>query len=234
MMLRVQGLNAWFGKSHVVRDVSFEVMPGTLVGLLGRNGVGKTTTMKAVMGLVPARAGRVALEGETLAGLSADRIARKGIGYVPQGRQLFPHLTIFENLKLAWHGREFTDEALERGIGHFPPLRDLLKRLAGTLSGGEQQMVAIGRALLNEPKVVLLDEPSEGLSPLYVDKVRDILESLRARGLAILVVEQNLKLALGICQVLHFMEKGTVAYSCPVDEARSGPVVERYLGVHVA
>ena len=232
-MLRVEGLNAWFGKSHIIRDVSFEVMPGTLVGLLGRNGVGKTTTLKAVMGLVPERKGLVELAGEAISGLSADRIARKGIGYVPQGRQLFPHLTIFENLKLAWHGAQFDDEALARGIGHFPPLRDLLKRLAGTLSGGEQQMVAIGRALLNEPRVVLLDEPSEGLSPLYVDKVREVLLSLRDRGLAILVVEQNLRLALGICQSLHFMEKGTVVYACPVEEARGGRVVERYLGVHV-
>ncbi|MFO1188167.1 MAG: ABC transporter ATP-binding protein [Alphaproteobacteria bacterium] len=232
-MLRVERLNAWFGKSHIIRDVSFAVMPGTLVGLLGRNGVGKTTTLKAVMGLVPAREGLVELGGESIGRLSADRIARKGIGYVPQGRQLFPHLTIYENLKLAWHGRNFDDAALERGIGHFPPLRDLLRRLAGTLSGGEQQMVAIGRALLNEPRVVLLDEPSEGLSPLYVDKVRDVLLSLRDRGLAILVVEQNLRLALSICQTVNFMEKGTVVYTCPVEEARDGRVVERYLGVRV-
>lgn len=233
-MLRVESLNAWFGKSHIIRDASFEVMPGTLVGLLGRNGVGKTTTMKAVMGLVPECKGLVELGGEAVSGLSADRIARKGIGYVPQGRQLFPHLTILENLKLAWHGAEFGDDALERGIGHFAPLRDLLKRLAGTLSGGEQQMVAIGRALLNNPRVVLLDEPSEGLSPLYVDKVRDVLLALRDRGLAILVVEQNLRLALSICQTLHFMEKGTIVHACPVEEARGGQVVERYLGVHVA
>lgn len=232
-MIRVSDLNAWFGKSHVIQGVSLEVGRGKVVGLLGRNGVGKTTSLKAIMGLVPQRSGTVELEGQMVGTLSADRVARAGIGYVPQGRQLFPHLTVYENLKLAWHGRRFDDAALERGIGHFPALRNLLARLAGTLSGGEQQMVAIGRAMLNEPRAILFDEPSEGLSPLFVDTVRALVESLRNRGLAVLLVEQNLKLALRVCHEVNFMEKGTVVYTCPVEEAREGAVVERYLGVHI-
>lgn len=232
-MIHVSNLNAWFGKSHVIQGVSLEVGRGRVVGLLGRNGVGKTTSLKAIMGLVPQRSGTVELEGRMVGNLSADRVARAGMSYVPQGRQLFPHLTVYENMKLAWHGGRFDDAALERGIGHFPALRNLLTRLAGTLSGGEQQMLAIGRAMLNEPRAILFDEPSEGLSPLFVDKVWDILESLRNRGLAVLLVEQNLKLALRACQELNFMEKGTLVYTCPVEEAREGPVVERYLGVHL-
>ena len=232
-MIRITDLNAWFGKSHVIQGVSLEIGGGKVVGLLGRNGVGKTTSLKTIMGLVPQRSGSVELAGRMVSSLSADRVARAGIGYVPQGRQLFPHLTVYENLKLAWHGRHFDDAALERGIEHFPALRNLLTRLAGMLSGGEQQMVAIGRALLNHPRAILLDEPSEGLSPLFVDRVRDIVESLRDRGLAVLLVEQNIKLALRVCQEVSFMEKGAVVHACSAEQAREGAVVERYLGVHL-
>jgi ABC-type branched-subunit amino acid transport system ATPase component len=229
-MLKVDDLHVRFAKSHVVRGVSFAVPAGRIGAILGRNGVGKTTTLKAIIGIVP-RAGQLALGEISISTLRADRIARAGLGYVPQGRQLFPHLSVLENLKLAWHGRKFDDDALERGIAHFQPLRDLLARYAGTLSGGEQQMVAIGRALLNSPKAILLDEPTEGLSPLYVERVQEVVSSLRTAGLAVVLVEQNLKLALRLGDDIHFMEKGVLVHTCSADEARSNQILERYLGV---
>lgn len=232
-MLSVRNLNAWYGKSHIVRDLSIEVPRNSIVGILGRNGVGKTTTLKAIMGIVPRRRGDILLDGREIQNLSADRIARAGVAYVPQGRQLFPNLTVRENLQLAWHGNKFGEAELARGISHFPPLERLLERHAGMLSGGEQQMVAIGRALLNSPRAVLLDEPTEGLSPLYVSTVRDVIVKLRELGMAVLLVEQNLNLALAICQRVSFVEKGTIAFECSVEEARRSDVVERYLGVHV-
>ena len=176
-----------------------------VVGILGRNGVGKTTTVRAIMGIVPRRQGRIALDGREIQALPANLIARAGVAYVPQGRQLFPHLTVRENLQLAWHGNRFGDAEVQRGIAHFPPLGSLLDRHAGNLSGGEQQMVAIGRALLNAPRAVLLDEPTEGLAPLFVNKVREVIAKLRDEGIAVLLIEQNLHMALSVCQylVLH-------------------------------
>ncbi len=231
-MLSVRKLNAWYGKSHIVRDLSLEVPGRQIVAILGRNGVGKTTTIKAIMGII-SRRGVVALDGRPLETLSADRIARAGVAYVPQGRQLFPHLTVRENLQLAWHGKTFGESDLKRGISHFPPLGRLLDRYAGNLSGGEQQMVAIGRALLNSPRAVLLDEPTEGLSPLFVNTVRDVIIELRVAGIAVLLVEQNLNMALSICQYVYFMEKGAIAHECPAAEAKNSAVVERFLGVRV-
>jgi branched-chain amino acid transport system ATP-binding protein len=232
-VLSVSKLNAWYGKSHVVRDLSIEVPDRRVVGILGRNGVGKTTTIRSIMGIVPRRQGKITLDDVELQMLSADRIARAGIAYVPQGRQLFPHLTVRENLQLAWHGDKFGDTEVRRGIAHFPPLHLLLERHAGNLSGGEQQMVAIGRALLNSPRAVLLDEPTEGLSPLFVNTVREVIATLQGSGIAVLLVEQNLHVALSVCHYIYFMEKGTIAHECPVQEARSSAVVERFLGVHI-
>lgn len=232
-MLKVDGVHVKFGKSHVVRGVSFAVAPARIGVILGRNGVGKTTTLKAIIGIVP-RTGNMRLGDTTISSLRADRIARAGLGYVPQGRQLFAHLTVLENLQLAWHGRTFNDEALQLGISHFPPLRELLGRYAGTLSGGEQQMVAIGRALMNRPAAILLDEPTEGLSPLFVERVQEVVASLRGTGMAIVLVEQNLKTALELGDDIHFMEKGVLMHSCSPQEARSTQAIERYLGVSSA
>jgi branched-chain amino acid transport system ATP-binding protein len=232
-LLRVNDLNVKFGKSHVVRGVSFSVAASQIAVILGRNGVGKTTTLKAIIGIVP-RSGSMQLGDTSISTLRADRIARAGLGYVPQGRQLFAHLTVLENLQLAWHGRTFNNEALDRGISHFPPLRELLGRYAGTLSGGEQQMVAIGRALMNQPAAILLDEPTEGLSPLFVERVQEVVASLRTAGMAIVLVEQNLNSALHLGDEIHFMEKGVLAHTCSPHEARSSQAIERYLGVSAA
>jgi branched-chain amino acid transport system ATP-binding protein len=232
-VLSVHNLNAWYGKSHVVRDLNLEIADRRVVGILGRNGVGKTTTMKTIIGIMGKRSGQVVLDGREVQSLSADRIARSGIGYVPQGRQLFPYLTVRENLHLAWHGQEFGEAELERSVAHFPPLSKLKDRLAGSLSGGEQQMVAIGRAMLNKPRVILLDEPTEGLSPLYVDTVRQVIDIMRQQGTSVLLVEQNIKLALSVCQYVYFMEKGTIEHQCPTEDARTNDVVERFLGVHI-
>jgi branched-chain amino acid transport system ATP-binding protein len=231
-VLSVEKLNAWYGKSHVVRDVSITVPKNRIVGILGRNGVGKTTTLKAIMGIVPRRRGVITLAGEALTALRPDRIARAGVAYVPQGRHLFPHLTVRENLQLAWHGQIFGDNEVRNGISHFPPLNRLLDRYAGNLSGGEQQMVAIGRALLNSPRAVLLDEPTEGLSPLFVQAVREVISKLQHAGIAVLLVEQNLHMALSLCQYVYFMEKGTIAHESPSDKVGSA-VVERFLGVRI-
>jgi branched-chain amino acid transport system ATP-binding protein len=232
-VLSVSKLNVWYGKSHVVRDLSIEASERQIIGILGRNGVGKTTTMRGIMGIVPRREGRIELEGRSLELLAPHSIARAGLGYVPQGRELFPHLTVRENLQLAWHGKKFVDADLERGAAHFRPLRELMDRHAGRLSGGEQQMVAIGRALLNSPRAVLFDEPTEGLAPLFMEKVREVIMMLHEQGIAIILVEQNLQIALSLCQHIYFMEKGTVAHACSAEQARSSGVLERFLGVHV-
>lgn len=229
-MLTVDGLNAWYGKSQVVNDVAFEVKRGKTLGLLGRNGVGKTTTIRALMGLVT-RTGRVTLDGSQLGSLPVYKIARSGLAYVPQGRHLFPHLTVEENLRLAWHGAKFDDDVLERGIGHFPPLSELLNRLAGNLSGGEQQMVAIGRALLNQPSAILMDEPTEGLSPLFQEKVGAVIERIKASNIAVVLVEQNLNLALNTCDEVCFIERGSIVHECSAAEAKSPALLETFLGV---
>jgi branched-chain amino acid transport system ATP-binding protein len=233
-LLKVDNLNVWFGKSHVIRGISLEVAPGSILGLLGRNGVGKTTTLRAIMGLLREKKGSVTLDGTDLGSVSADRVSRAGVGYVPQGRQLFPHLSVYENLKLAWHGRKFDDADLERGLTYFPRLKQLLGRYAGTLSGGEQQMAAVTRALLNSPRALLMDEPSEGLSPLYVDGVRSVTERLKDDGLAVLLVEQNLGLAMKLCDHVTFVEKGVAMERCSLEEAQERSAFERYLGVSVS
>jgi branched-chain amino acid transport system ATP-binding protein len=233
-VLKVDDLNVWFGKSHVIRGISLQVAPGSILGLLGRNGVGKTTTLRAIMGLLREKRGSVTLEGTDLSAASADRVSRAGVGYVPQGRQLFPHLSVYENLKLAWHGRKFDDRDLERALTYFPRLKELLGRYAGTLSGGEQQMAAVTRALLNSPRALLMDEPSEGLSPLYVNAVRSVIARLKEDRLAILLVEQNLGLALKLCDHVTFVEKGVAMETCSVTQAQERSAFERYLGVSIS
>ncbi|HEU5320231.1 MAG TPA: urea ABC transporter ATP-binding subunit UrtE [Methylomirabilota bacterium] len=209
-MLRVEGLDAAYGDSQVLWSVDLEVAAGRVVCLMGRNGVGKTTVLRTLMGLVPARRGRVTLDGVDVTRWPPARRARAGMGYVPQGREVFPHLSVEENLRMALLGcgrAPGLDEALDL----FPALRPLLRRKGGVLSGGEQQMVAIGRALLTRPRVLMLDEPTEGIQPSIVLEIEDALARLKREGrLAVLLVEQYLDFAERLADAYVIMAKGAV------------------------
>ncbi|GAC1456247.1 MAG: ABC transporter ATP-binding protein [Candidatus Limnocylindrales bacterium] len=229
--LRVAGLHAYYGESHVLQGVDLEVSAGEAVSLVGRNGAGKTTTIAAITGLLRARAGTVTVAGKELRGAPAHRIARAGVALVPQGRRIFSDLSVRENLLLAarpvpggW------DET--RVLELFPSLGRRLANRGDELSGGEQQMLAIGRALLRNPQVLLLDEPSEGLAPKLVEQVGDALIALRAVGLSLLLVEQNLALATRVGERLYVMNKGQVVWQgTPLELAAQPDVEARYLGV---
>jgi branched-chain amino acid transport system ATP-binding protein len=230
-VIEVTGLNGYRGSGQVVRDIGFRVCSGEIVGMLGRNGMGKTSSLLATLGLIR-REGRILFGGRDVSEASPQQLSRAGLGYVPQGRGLFPNLTIRENLDLAWHARgALPADALDEALDHFPPLKAMLRRQAGTLSGGEQQMVAVARALLNRPTVILMDEPTEGLAPLFVEKVGGIIRLIAAKGVGFLLVEQNLKFALSVGQRFLFVEKGTIAHSCGAEEARSPDILNRYLAV---
>ena len=233
-MLEVGGLHAYYGKSHVLQGVELAVRPGEVVGLLGRNGVGKTTTLKAIMGLV-ARRGTVRFNGADISSLPAHKVPRLGIGYVPQGRHIFPELTVRENLAISLVAEKtIPSDRLEVIFARFPVLRERWRQLGGTLSGGEQQLLAIARALIARPSVILMDEPSEGLSPVLRRVVRDHILAIQESGVGILLVEQNVKLALDTCQRVYFMEKGTVRHEIAADDLRRDEtLVSRYLGVKV-
>ncbi len=233
-LLTVRDLHAYYGKSHVLQGVSLTVRPGEVVGLLGRNGVGKTTTLKAIMGLITRR-GQVVFKSTEVSSLPAHQIPRLGIGYVPQGRHIFPEFTVWENLMIGLvKEKTAPPERLDAVFRNFPVLGERLKQLGGTLSGGEQQMLAIARAAISQPSLILMDEPSEGLSPLTRGIVLDRIKTIQASGVGILLVEQNVKLALATCQRVYFMEKGVVRQE--VEAAvlqKDKELVARYLGVEM-
>jgi branched-chain amino acid transport system ATP-binding protein len=233
-LLTIENLNAYYGKSHVLQGVALAVRPGETVGLLGRNGVGKTTTLKAIMGLV-VRRGTIRFNDREVSPLPPHEIPRLGIAYVPQGRHIFPTLTVLENLSIALvQERGIPAGRLEEVFGHFPILRSRLQQLGGTLSGGEQQMLAFARAVIARPSLILMDEPSEGLSPVILAGIRDRINAIKASGVGILLVEQNVKLALETCQRVYFMEKGAVRHEVATAELReNAELVSRYLGVKV-
>jgi len=210
-LLVVKNVETYYGKSHILRDVSLSVGQGELVALLGLNGAGKTTTMRSILGLTRARSGSVTLRGREILGWPAYRIARLGVGYVPEGRRMFRDLTTYENLQLAENGR--TGEwSIARVLEHLPKLAELRNRRSGRLSGGEQEMLAIGRALVSNPTLLLVDEPSQGLAPLIVEEVYKILEEMKAHGVSILLVEQNALLALKIADRAYVMDDGRIVY----------------------
>jgi branched-chain amino acid transport system ATP-binding protein len=232
--LRLEGVHAYYGDSHILHDVSFVMHAGRVLALLGRNGAGKTTCMNAIMGLVPPRAGRITLFGERIAGLAPEAIARRGIGFVPQGRRIFPTLTVRENLIVAQRARKGTARpwSLERVFEVFPRLQERTAQMAGSLSGGEQQMLAIARALMGNPRVLLMDEPSEGLAPLIVAEVGRTIARLKAEGQCIVLVEQNLKLALDLADDCVILNTGRVVFSGTADEVqRDESLVTQHLGV---
>jgi branched-chain amino acid transport system ATP-binding protein len=228
-MLEVDGIHTYYGESHVLHGVSLRVAPGEAVALLGRNGAGKTTAIRSIVGFTPPRAGRVLFEGQAIERWPAYRIARRGLALVPQGRRIFAPLSVRENLLLGARSQGWT---LERVFELFPRLRERQAQLGGTLSGGEQQMLAIARALLTNGRLLLLDEPSEGLAPLIVREIGTILTALKAERLSLLLVEQNYHLALRVADRVYVMNKGQIVYQgTPAGLEADEEVKRRYLGV---
>jgi len=233
-MLKMKKLSCSYGECQILHDTSLEVKEKELVGLIGRNGVGKTTTLKSIMGLVPPRSGSVHFLDINLCDLPAYTIPRMGIAYMPQGRHLFPKLTVMENLRIPVIKGELDKKILEEIFVYFPRLKERLKQKAGTLSGGEQQMLAVGRALITKPKLILMDEPMEGLMPLLVKLIADTVKMINQKGTTILLVEQNLKTIKNVCQGIYIMEKGSIVYEgTPAQLECSMDIQERYLSVKV-
>ena len=228
-MLDVEAIHTYYGDSHVLHGVSLRVGAGEAVAVLGRNGAGKTTAIRSIAGFTPPRAGRVVFEGEAIERWPAYRIARRGLALVPQGRRIFAPLSVRENLLLGARAPGFT---LERIYALFPRLREREQQSGGTLSGGEQQMLAIGRALLTNGRLILLDEPSEGLAPLVVREIGRILLALKAERLSLLLVEQNYHLALRVADRVYVMSKGQIVWEgTPAGLEADEEVKRRYLGV---
>ncbi|HUU80443.1 MAG TPA: ABC transporter ATP-binding protein [Acidobacteriota bacterium] len=233
-MLKMRDLNCSYGDCQVLNNATLEVEEGNLIGLIGRNGVGKTTTLKSIMGLVPRKSGSVHFYEVNLSNIASYQIPRMGISYIPQGRHLFPKLTVMENLRIPVIKGELDKKVLEGIFEYFPVLKQRLNQKAGTLSGGEQQMLAVGRALIIKPKMVLMDEPMEGLMPLMVKLIAETVKAINEKGTTILLVEQNLKTIKDICQGVYIMEKGTVVYEgTPSALEGAMDIQERYLSVKV-
>lgn len=230
-MLSVTGLTAKIGKVPVLRGVDLRVGQSEAVALLGRNGVGKTSTLRAIMGLLRRSGGTVVYEGRSLDDVPAHRLAAMGIGYVPQGRGIFPLLTVQENLLLGVRGAPGPG-ALDEVFARFPRLQERLGQAAGTLSGGEQQMLAIARCLLMQPRLIILDEPTEGIMPKLVAQIRREIADIARRGISVLLVEQNLRTALRLADRLYLMERGQTVYEGTPASLQAAPdIVHRYLGV---
>ncbi len=236
VVVLVQDVHTYYGKSHILHGVSLNVGAGEVVGLLGRNGVGKSTTLKTIMGLVRPSQGVVQLSGSAVTGLPPHKLARLGIGYVPEDRQIFRLLTVMENLRTGLDRNGVTEDKrkglLDKVFTFFPVLAERRSQAGGTLSGGEQQMLAIARAMMLEPKIILLDEPTEGLMPRMVSQIRQIIDVLHNDGVAILLVEQNVPLTLEASQRVYIMEKGSVRHHCAASEIDvNHAVIKQYLGV---
>jgi branched-chain amino acid transport system ATP-binding protein len=231
-MLEVGAIDAWYGDVQVLRHLSLSVEAGEVLCMLGRNGAGKSTTLKAIMGLVRPRSGSIRLDGLELTRLPAHEVPKQGIAYVPQGRRLFAELTVAENLEIGLMARGRGGPTLERVLDLFPVLRERLDQRSGTLSGGEQQMLAIARALCVEPKVLLLDEPTEGLMPAMIATIRDCVRSLRSEGVAVLLVEQRVDAVLPVADRVAFIENGRTRDVVGVETLRGDlSLVHRYVGV---
>jgi branched-chain amino acid transport system ATP-binding protein len=235
-LVQVEDIHTYYGKSHILHGVSLEVARGEVVGLLGRNGVGKSTTLKAIVGLVRPSEGRVLFEGQPITRLAAHQLARLGIGYVPEDRRIFRLLTVTENLRTGLDRRGVTTarkkELLDKAYTYFPVLAERRSQAGGTLSGGEQQMLAIARAMMLEPKIILLDEPTEGLMPRMVAQIQEIIDVLHRERMAVLLVEQNVPLTLAASQRVYILEKGVVRHHGPAAELQvNDAVIHQYLGV---
>ena len=231
-MLQLRNIDCYYGAVQVLYGVSLDIAPGEILGLLGRNGAGKTTTLKSIMGLVKARAGNIALEGSELTDLAAHNVPKLGVAYVPQGRGLFSGLSVEDNLRMGLLVRDSGAEVLERVLTLFPILRERMQQRAGTLSGGEQQMLATARALCLKPKLLLLDEPSEGLMPSVVNTMLDTVAGLKQAGVAVLLVEQKVDAALKVADRIVFMENGVIREeTTPAALGEDPEPLARYVGV---
>lgn len=232
-MLEVNGLHVYYGQIHALKAVSLSVGAGEIVTILGNNGAGKTTTLKTLSGLLTPREGQISLEGETLVGVPPHEIVLKGVAHAPEGRRVFNRLTVRENLEMGAYARSDggISQDRERVFTLFPRLKERQHQVAGTLSGGEQQMLAIGRALMANPRLLLLDEPSMGLAPVLVEQIFETVQSINRQGTTILLVEQNAAMALAIAHRGYVLETGSVALAGSAAELRESPEVRRaYLG----
>jgi branched-chain amino acid transport system ATP-binding protein len=230
-MLSLRDVHVHIGKLHILQGVNLAVKSGESAALLGRNGVGKTTTLRAIMGLARRSRGTIEFNGVDLASCPAYEIPRHGIGYVPQGRGIFPNLTVLENLNIGLPGQR-DGEREDYVLSCFPRLRERLKQSGNTLSGGEQQMLAIARCLMMRPKLIILDEPTEGIMPRLVSQIRREIHRINQSGVSVLLVEQNVGTALKLCPRVFLMEKGTIVYSGDSHDLKSQPeIVHRYLGL---
>ena len=232
-MLQLDSIHTYYGHSHVLHGVSLNVKEGSVVALLGRNGMGKTTTIHSIMGITPPSQGRILFKGKDLTCLQPYQIPQTGLGLVPQGRRIFPFLTIQENLTMAARrGGKSEGWTLEKVYSRFPVLKNRSGQRGNQISGGEQQMLCIGRALMTNPDVLLMDEPSEGLAPLIVREVTDIIIGLHQGGLSILLVEQNLKMALSVAGFIYILNNGRTVYeSSPSDLRHNKEIISTYLSV---
>ena len=233
-MLEIKDLHVFYGAIHALKGISLTVQDGELVSMIGANGAGKTTTLHAISGLLPAASGSVLLDGKDLQKVPANTIIRLGMSHVPEGRHVFASMTVEKNLRMGAYilrDSKKIAENLERVYGHFPRLKERRRQLAGTLSGGEQQMLATGRALMTDPRIVLMDEPSMGLSPLLVKEIFSIIQQLHESGITILLVEQNAKMALAVSDRAYVLETGTISMEGPAAElAADDRVRKAYLG----
>jgi branched-chain amino acid transport system ATP-binding protein len=231
-MLRVEEIHTYYGLSHILFGVSLEVHPGEVVALLGRNGAGKSTTMKSIMNMVPPRQGQIIFKGETCRGRKPFQIARKGVGYVPDDRRVFADLSVVENLEITARCDRRSDWNVARVFEFFPALGDIRQRRAGFLSGGEQQMLTIARALMTNPDLLLLDEPTEGLAPLIVRALIDNILRLKQEGLTVLIAEQNLMVALELSDRAYIIDNGAIRYHGTSNELRADQTArQKYLCV---
>jgi branched-chain amino acid transport system ATP-binding protein len=233
-LLALDGIHTYYGESHILQGVSLSVESGDIATILGRNGAGKTTTLRSIMGLTPPRRGQITFRADEITGESPEQISRAGISLVPEDREVFTSLSVRQNLTLGGLAHEATQERLDQVCSYFPRLGDRLSQKAGQLSGGEQQMLAIGRGLMADPEVLMLDEPSEGLAPTIVEAVVDIVDEINRDGVTVLLVEQNLEVAMELGDHHHVLEKGRVVFSGDNTELRDRPeFIKEKLGTQV-
>ncbi len=235
MFLEVKDLNVYYGAIHALQGISFDLKEGEIVTLIGANGAGKSTTLRALSGLIRPRSGDIHFKGENITLAPAEKIVRAGISHVPEGRKIFAPLTVRENLEMGAYiinDRSEINRMMERVFKSFPRLKERINQLGGTLSGGEQQMLATGRGLMNKPSLILLDEPSMGLSPIMVEEIFRIIEEINKEGTSILLVEQNAQMALSIAHRAYVLETGRIVLSGPAKEiAENSMVKAAYLGI---